>query len=60
MGDQFETMGGYEGYGKQAAKLREIGFDKYVDGFLAANAYGTPDQMLEKYHQILKKELKRI
>tara|TARA_Y100000780_G_scaffold156674_1_gene141412 strand:- start:511 stop:1584 length:1074 start_codon:yes stop_codon:yes gene_type:complete len=51
MGDHLDNMEGYQGYGKQAAKLREIGFDKYVDGFLAANAYGTPAQMLEKYRE---------
>ena len=51
MGDHLDNMEGYQGYGKQAAKLREIGFDKYVNGFLAANAYGTPDQMLEKYRE---------
>ena len=49
MGTHLDEMKGYTGYGKQAAKLREIGFDKYVSGFLAANAYGTPDEMLEKY-----------
>jgi hypothetical protein len=51
MGDHLDNMEGYQAYGKQAAKLREIGFEKYVDGFLAANAYGTPDQMLEKYRE---------
>lgn len=47
MGTHLDDMKGYTGYGKQAAKLREIGFDKYVRGFLAANAYGTPEEMLE-------------
>lgn len=51
MGDHLDNMKGYTGYGKQASKLREIGFDKYVDGFLAANSYGTPEQMLEKYRE---------
>jgi alkanesulfonate monooxygenase SsuD/methylene tetrahydromethanopterin reductase-like flavin-dependent oxidoreductase (luciferase family) len=51
MGTHLDDMEGYTGYGKQAAKLREIGFDKYVDGFLAANSYGTPEQMLEKYRE---------
>jgi alkanesulfonate monooxygenase SsuD/methylene tetrahydromethanopterin reductase-like flavin-dependent oxidoreductase (luciferase family) len=48
MGNHLDEMKGYQGYGKQAAKLRDIGFDKYVDGFLADNAYGTPAQILEK------------
>jgi alkanesulfonate monooxygenase SsuD/methylene tetrahydromethanopterin reductase-like flavin-dependent oxidoreductase (luciferase family) len=48
MGTHLDEMKGYQGYGKQAARLREIGFEKYVDGFLAANAYGTPEQILAK------------
>ena len=54
--EHYELMGyhlgktkGYAGYGKQAEILRHIGFDRYVEGFLAANAYGTPQQMLDKY-----------
>ncbi len=49
MGTHLDEMPGYTGYGKQAAKLRKIGFEKYVNGFLAANAYGTPEQMLEVF-----------
>lgn len=49
MGDHLGKTKGYQGYGKQAEILRHIGFDKYVEGFLAANAYGTPEQMLEKF-----------
>ncbi|MEZ5558982.1 MAG: LLM class flavin-dependent oxidoreductase [Pseudomonadales bacterium] len=51
MGTHLDQMQGYQGYGRQAAKLREIGFEKYVEGFLAANAYGTPEQMLEKFRE---------
>ena len=47
MGDHLAQTKGYERYGKQAETLREIGFDKYVEGFLASNAYGTPDQIIE-------------
>jgi len=49
MGTHLDEMPGYQGYGKQAEKLRAVGFEKYVDGFLAANSYGTPEQMLEKF-----------
>jgi alkanesulfonate monooxygenase SsuD/methylene tetrahydromethanopterin reductase-like flavin-dependent oxidoreductase (luciferase family) len=49
MGDHLGKTKGYQGYGKQAEILRHIGFEKYVEGFLAANAYGTPAQMLEKF-----------
>jgi len=51
MGDHLGKTKGYQGYGKQAEILRHIGFEKYVEGFLAANAYGTPEQMLEKFRQ---------
>ena len=51
MGNHLDEMKGYQGYGRQAAKLREIGFDKFVDGFLAANAYGTPAEMLERFRE---------
>ena len=51
MGNHLDELKGYTGYGKQAAKLREVGFEKYVAGFLAANAYGTPTEMIEKYRE---------
>lgn len=51
MGNQLDGMPGYQMYAKQANKLREIGFDKYVNGFLAANSYGTPKQMIERYRE---------
>ena len=38
MGTHLDEMKGYTGYGKQAAKLREIGFDRYVRGFMASNS----------------------
>ena len=48
MGEHLAETKGYERYGAQASALREIGFDKYVTGFLASNAYGTPNQILDK------------
>jgi alkanesulfonate monooxygenase SsuD/methylene tetrahydromethanopterin reductase-like flavin-dependent oxidoreductase (luciferase family) len=48
MGDHLGETKGYQGYGKQAEVLRKVGFDKFVAGFEASNAYGTPQQMLEK------------
>ncbi len=49
MSDHFANTEGYQGYGKQAETLRRIGFEKYVEGFLASNAYGTPDEMLAMF-----------
>ncbi|MBV1904876.1 MAG: LLM class flavin-dependent oxidoreductase [Pseudomonadales bacterium] len=48
MGEHLALTKGYERYGAQAGVLREIGFDKYVEGFLASNAYGTPQQILDR------------
>ncbi len=48
-GEHLDDMKGYRGYGKQAALLREHGFDKFIEGFLAANAYGTPEQLLTRF-----------
>lgn len=49
MGTHLSETKGYQGYGEVAEYLRKHGFDKYVQAFLAANAYGTPDQMIEKF-----------
>lgn len=46
MGDHFDTTEGYQGYGKQAETLRRVGVEGYLEGFLAANVFGTPDQIL--------------
>jgi hypothetical protein len=51
MDDHLLDVKGYQGYGRQAGHLKAMGFDKYLAGFLAANAYGTPEQMLEKFRQ---------
>ena len=36
---------------KQAEILKHMGFERYVEGFLAANAYGTPDQMIKRFRE---------
>ncbi|MCP5028229.1 MAG: LLM class flavin-dependent oxidoreductase [Actinomycetia bacterium] len=51
MSGHFKDMEGYQGYGQQAELLNRIGFEGYVKGFLASNAYGTPDQILERFQQ---------
>ena len=40
---------GYKEYGEMAEFLRKHGFDKYIQAFQAANAYGTPEQMIESF-----------
>jgi len=51
MGEHLGETKGYERYGAQASTLRAIGFEKYVEGFQASNAYGTPNEILEKLEQ---------
>lgn len=51
MSDHFAEIEGYQGYGRQAELLKKIGFEGYVKGFLASNAYGTPDQILERFRE---------
>lgn len=47
MGDHFGETEGYQGYGKNAELLRQLGEAGFLKGFLRANAFGTPDQILE-------------
>ncbi|MBW2416755.1 MAG: LLM class flavin-dependent oxidoreductase [Deltaproteobacteria bacterium] len=47
MGDHFQDMAGYQGYGANAEMLRKLGETGFLKGFLKANAYGTPDEILE-------------
>jgi hypothetical protein len=46
MSDHFSEMKGYEGYGRNAEMLRAVGESGFLHGFMQANAYGTPDQIL--------------
>ena len=48
MDDHFSEIKGYRGYAKQAELLRKVGVEGFVKGFLASNAYGTPDTILER------------
>ena len=47
MGDHFGDTPGYQGYGKNAELLRQLGEAGFLKGFMKANAYGTPEQILE-------------
>ena len=46
MGDHFADIEGYRGYSNNAEILRRVGESGFLKGFLAANAYGTPDHVL--------------
>lgn len=49
MGDHFATTDGYDAYAKAAETLRKVGESGFLDGFMSASAYGTPDQIIEQF-----------
>lgn len=49
MGDHFKDAKGYEEYGDAAAAMQEMGLDAIADGYLEAQVWGTPQQMLEGF-----------
>ncbi len=49
MSDHFASTKGYEAYASAAGALRRMGASGFLEGFLDATAYGTPEQVLAKY-----------
>jgi alkanesulfonate monooxygenase SsuD/methylene tetrahydromethanopterin reductase-like flavin-dependent oxidoreductase (luciferase family) len=49
MGDHFIGTAGYEAYAGAARALRRMGASGFLEGFLDATAYGTPEQIIGKY-----------
>ncbi len=47
LGEHFKDTEGYKGYEQNAANLRRLGEAGFLKGFMRANAYGSPDQVLE-------------
>jgi hypothetical protein len=46
MGDHFAVTEGYDAYAKAAEVLRRVGESGFLDMFMTATAWGTPDQIL--------------
>lgn len=46
MGDHFAVTEGYDAYAKSAEVLRRVGESGFLDMFMKATAWGTPDQIL--------------
>ncbi|MGF1599762.1 MAG: LLM class flavin-dependent oxidoreductase [Acidimicrobiales bacterium] len=46
MGDHFAVTEGYEAYAKAAEVLRRVGESGFLDMFMSATAWGTPDRIL--------------
>ena len=49
MGDHFANTAGYDAYAKAAETLKKVGTSGFLDGFMQATAYGTPEQILEQF-----------
>ncbi|MEQ8662449.1 MAG: LLM class flavin-dependent oxidoreductase [Gammaproteobacteria bacterium] len=48
MDDHFKRARGYESYGEAVDMMRDIGLEAMSDAYLAAQAWGTPAQIIEK------------
>jgi alkanesulfonate monooxygenase SsuD/methylene tetrahydromethanopterin reductase-like flavin-dependent oxidoreductase (luciferase family) len=46
MGDHFAVTEGYDAYARSAEVLRRIGESGFLEGFMQAGAWGTPDQII--------------
>jgi alkanesulfonate monooxygenase SsuD/methylene tetrahydromethanopterin reductase-like flavin-dependent oxidoreductase (luciferase family) len=49
MGDHFAGLKGYDAYAKAAGALKRMGSTGFLNGFLDATAYGTPEQIIAAY-----------
>lgn len=47
-GDHFKDAKGYESYGNAVDLMKAIGLEKMCDMYLDVQAWGTPDQMIER------------
>jgi alkanesulfonate monooxygenase SsuD/methylene tetrahydromethanopterin reductase-like flavin-dependent oxidoreductase (luciferase family) len=46
----FDKLTGYASYAASSATLRELGPEKAAEKFVSVNAWGTPQQILDKLH----------
>ena len=46
MGDHFKDTKGYDAYAKASVVLNKIGAPGFLDGFMRASTWGTPDKIL--------------
>ncbi|HEY9416438.1 MAG TPA: LLM class flavin-dependent oxidoreductase [Pseudonocardia sp.] len=47
-GDHFKDIKGYESYDELAGMFRNAGLEAAAEGYVQANTYGTPEQVIEK------------
>ena len=48
MGDHFKKAKGYEAYGEAVDMMRDIGLEGVAESYMNAQAWGTPEMILEK------------
>lgn len=48
LGDHFQNTQGYSDYANNAALIKQAGLEMAAEGFVKANVWGTPDQILAK------------
>ena len=48
MGDHFKKAKGYEAYGEAVDMLRDMGLEEMSNAYVDAQAWGTPEQIVEK------------
>ena len=48
MGDHFKQVKGYESYGEAVDMMRDIGLEAVSDAYMDAQAWGTPEMIIEK------------
>lgn len=51
MGDHFAETKGYDAYAQAAKVLNKVGESGFLEGFLRATAWGTPDEVLATFEQ---------
>lgn len=49
--DHFKGAKGYESYGNAVDLMKAIGLDKLCEMYLGVNAWGTPDQIIERLRE---------
>jgi alkanesulfonate monooxygenase SsuD/methylene tetrahydromethanopterin reductase-like flavin-dependent oxidoreductase (luciferase family) len=50
--DHFDTTKGYESYGETVGLLKALGLETLCEMYLSVQAYGTPEQVIERTHMM--------
>lgn len=50
-GEHFAQTKGYQAYGEGARLIREAGFEAAAQGYVQAQLWGTPDQLIQRFRE---------